>query len=53
LFTATTAVFEAPSFKTSGTITIGETTINEELLKKLLASANIEGLMGEYGEASF
>lgn len=53
LFTATVDLFEAPSFKTSGTITIGETTINEELLKKLLASANMESLMGEYGEASF
>lgn len=53
LFTATADVFEAPSFKTSGTITIGETTINEELLKKLLASANIESLTNSYGEVQF
>ena len=37
----------------NGTLTIGKTTINEALLKQLLESANIKGLMGEYGEASF
>lgn len=42
-----------PTSITTGTLTIGETTINEELLKRLLASANIEGLMGDFGEASF
>lgn len=35
------------------TLTIGETTINEELLKKILASANIESLTNEYGEVQF
>jgi S-adenosylhomocysteine hydrolase len=36
LFTATTDVFEATSFKTSGVITIGNTTFNEEQLIKML-----------------